>query len=124
MIHSILGIHLNTLDLERGVSRYSFVDEAHRITYTTVINANEREAAYVIDGLMHNDVIKSDIHSTDTFGYSEIIFGLTHLLGLMFAPRIKNFKEQQLLYAFEAKKTYRDKRVYRFTSTTDQYTNY
>ena len=34
----------------------SFVDEAHRITYTTVINANEREAAYVIDGLMHNDV--------------------------------------------------------------------
>ena len=26
----------------------------------------------------------------------------------MFAPRIKNFKEQQL-YAFEAKKTYRDK---------------
>jgi TnpA family transposase len=63
---------------------------------------------YVIDGLMHNDVIKSDIHSTDTFGYSEIIFGLTHLLGLMFAPRIKNFKEQQL-YAFEAKKTYRDK---------------
>ena len=42
----------------------------------------------------------------NTFGYSEIIFGLTHLLGLMFAPRIKNFKEQQL-YAFEAKKTYR-----------------
>ena len=39
----------------------------------------------------------------NTFGYSEIIFGLTHLLGLMFAPRIKNFKEQQL-YAFEAKK--------------------
>jgi TnpA family transposase len=44
----------------------------------------------------------------NTFGYSEIIFGLTHLLGLMFAPRIKNFKEQQL-YAFEAKKTYRNK---------------
>jgi hypothetical protein len=30
------------------------------------INANEREAAYVIDGLMHNDTIQSDIHSTDT----------------------------------------------------------
>lgn len=102
------GYSFKYFGLGRGVSRYSFVDEAHRITYTTVINANEREAAYVIDGLMHNDVIKSDIHSTDTFGYSEIIFGLTHLLGLMFAPRIKNFKEQQL-YAFEAKKTYRNK---------------
>ena len=97
------GYSFKYFGLGRGVSRYSFVDEAHRITYTTVINANEREAAYVIDGLMHNDVIKSDIHSTDTFGYSEIIFGLTHLLGLMFAPRIKNFKEQQL-YAFEAKR--------------------
>ena len=67
------GYSFKYFGLGRGVSRYSFVDEAHRITYTTVINANEREAAYVIDGLMHNDVIKSDIHSTDTFGYSEII---------------------------------------------------
>ena len=62
-----------------------------------------KEAAYVIDGLMHNDTIQSDIHSTDTFGYSEVVFALTHLLGFSFAPRIKNFKEQQL-YAFEAKK--------------------
>ena len=35
--------------------------------------------------------------------YSEVVFALTHLLGF-FAPRIKNFKEQQL-YAFEAKKS-------------------
>jgi hypothetical protein len=32
-------------------------------------------APYVIDGLMHNDVVKSDVHSTDTHGYSEMIFG-------------------------------------------------
>ena len=73
-----------------------FIDESHRLFYSTVINANEREAAYVIDGLMHNDTIQSDIHSTDTFGYSEVVFALTHLLGFSFAPRIKNFKEQQL----------------------------
>lgn len=54
---------------------------------------------------MHNDVIKSDIHSTDTYGYSEVIFGLTHLLGFSFAPRIKNFKDQQL-YSFNAPKEY------------------
>jgi hypothetical protein len=52
---------------------------------------------------MHQDVIQSDIHSTDTFGYSEVIFALTHLLGFEFAPRIKNFKDQQL-YALEPKK--------------------
>jgi len=31
-----------------------------------------------------------DIHSTDTHGFSEVIFGITHLLGFSFAPRIKN----------------------------------
>jgi TnpA family transposase len=50
----------------------------------------------VIDGLMHNDVIKSDIHSTDTHGYSEVIFAVTHPLGVSYAPRIKNLKKQSL----------------------------
>ena len=44
----------------------------------------------------------------NTFGYSEIIFGLTHLLGLMFAPRIKNFKDQQL-YGVHSPKYYQQK---------------
>jgi TnpA family transposase len=101
------GYSFKYFGLGRGSTRYTFSDESGRLFYTTVINASEREAAYVIDGLMHQEVIQSDIHSTDTFGYSEIIFALTHLLGFMFAPRIKNFKDQQL-YAFEPKKLYRD----------------
>jgi len=56
---------------------------------------------------MHNEVVQSDIHSTDTHGYSEIIFGVTHLLGISFAPRIKNFKKQYL-YNFEGKNALRD----------------
>ena len=81
---------------DKGVSVYGFIDESHRLFYSTVISPAEREAAYVIDGLMHNEVVQSDIHSTDTHGYSEIIFGVTHLLGISFAPRIKNFKKQYL----------------------------
>lgn len=84
----------------KGVTINTFIDESHRLTYSDVISSSEREAGYVIDGLMNNDVIQSDIHSTDTHGYSEIIFGITHLLGISFAPRIKNFKDQQL-YSFE-----------------------
>ena len=93
---------------DQGVSVYTFLDHSHRLFYSTVINPTEREAAYVIDGLMHNDVVKSDIHSTDTHGYSEIIFGTSHLLGVSFAPRIKNFKDQQL-YGFESQSYYKDK---------------
>lgn len=91
----------------KGVSVYSFIDERHLLFYSTVISSAEREAAYVIDGLMHNEVVKSDIHSTDTHGYSEIIFGVTHLLGFTFAPRIKHLDEQRL-YSFQKRKVYEE----------------
>jgi TnpA family transposase len=86
----------------KGVTVYSFIDESHKLFYSTVISSSEREASYVIDGLMHNDVVKSDIHSTDTHGYNEMIFAVTHLLGISFAPRIKNFQKQNL-YNFDSK---------------------
>lgn len=91
--------------LNQGVSVNTFIDESHRLFYSVVINVSERESGYVIDGLMHNDVVKSDIHSTDTHGFSEIIFGITHLLGFSFAPRIKKFKDQQL-YGVHSPKHY------------------
>lgn len=84
----------------QGVSAYTFIDERNFLWHSTVISASERESTYVIDGLMNNDVIKSDIHSTDTHGYSEAIFGLTHMLGFSFAPRLKGLKNQQL-YIFK-----------------------
>jgi hypothetical protein len=52
---------------------------------------------------MRNDVVKSDIHSTDTHGFSEAIFAVTHLLGVSFAPRIKNLKKQNL-YMFRSRR--------------------
>ena len=68
-----------------------------------VLSAHERESAYAIDGLMRNQVVQSNIHSTDTHGYSEVVFGTTHLLGISFAPRIKNLKKQRL-YTFRSRR--------------------
>ena len=56
---------------------------------------------------MCNDVVKSDIHSTDSHGYTEAIFGMTHLLGFSFAPRIKGIGKQTL-YIFKPKNRTRD----------------
>jgi TnpA family transposase len=92
---------------EKGVSAYTFIDMRHFLPYALVISSAEHEAHYVIDGLMHNDVVKSDIHSTDTGGYSEVLFGTMHLLGFAFAPRIKNFGTCKL-YAFERRKGYQN----------------
>ena len=47
-----------------------------------MFSAAERDSAYVIDGLMRNDVVKSDIHSTDTHGYSEAIFAVTRAVAV------------------------------------------
>jgi len=89
----------------KGVVAYTFIDESSRLFHSIVINVSERESGYVIDGLLHNETVKSSIHSSDTHGYTEVIFGLTNILGFGFAPRIKNFKDQQL-YGFHTPKHY------------------
>ena len=81
---------------------YTFCDERDLLWHSLVFSAADRESAYVIDGLMHNDVVKSDIHSTDAFGYSEAIFGTSHLVGVSYAPRFKNLKRQRL-YIFRSR---------------------
>ena len=104
------------LGKEKGVSVINFIDMRDLMWHSTVISSAEREAAYVIDGLMRNDVIKSDIHSTDTHGYSEVIFGAT--FGLVeYAPRIKGVGHQQL-YAFQKRKHYED---FGYTLLPDRY---
>jgi TnpA family transposase len=73
---------------EQGVAAYTFRDERDLLWHSTVFSAAERESAYVIDGLRHNEVIQSEIHSTDAFGFSEMVFA--------YAPRFKNLARQRL----------------------------
>lgn len=89
----------------KGVSAYTFIDERHFLFHSTIISAPEKETAYVLDGLLHNEVVKSDLHSTDTGGYSEILFGVMRLLGFSYAPRIKNCGTQQR-YSFRRRQEY------------------
>ncbi len=103
----------------QGVSAYVFMDERGPLWHSLVFSSADRESHYVIDGLMRNDVIKSDIHSTDTHGYSEAIFGVTHPLGFSYAPRIKNLKKQSL-YIFKSRKNM-DKSNWKITP--DKYVN-
>ena len=89
---------------EQGVSVYTFRDERDLLWHSLVFSAADRESAYVIDGLMHNEVVKSDIHSTDAFGYTEAIFATSHLTGFSYAPRFKNLKRQRL-YIFRSRQS-------------------
>jgi len=84
---------------EKGIVSYGFLDDRHRLFHSVTISASEREAAYLVDGLLHNDVVESTIHSTDTHSFTEVNFAVTYLIQVAFAPRIQSFQDQQL-YAF------------------------
>jgi TnpA family transposase len=81
----------------KGASVYRFIDERGILFYSTVFSSSERDAAYVIDGLLHNDAVASNMHSTDTHGYSEMVFAVSHLIDVTFAPRIKDPSAQNLV---------------------------
>ena len=95
----------------KGSSAYRFLDGRNFAYHSNVISSSEKEAHYVVDGLLHNEVVKSDIHSTDTGGYTEMLFGVLRMLGFKYAPRIKNVGKQQI-YSFRPRKEY-EQRGYR-----------
>lgn len=93
---------------DQGVVVYTFIDERQSLFHSTVISASDREAPYVIDGLLHNDVQQNTIHSVDEHGFSEAVHAATHLTGTSFAPRFKQIGNK-CIYAFCNKKTYQRK---------------
>lgn len=96
---------------EKGVTDYTFIDERQSLFHNTVFSASDREAPYVIDGLVENPVPEGQVHSTDTHGFSESIFATTHFIGVAFAPRLKNLGRQKM-YGFSTRRSYQ-KRSYK-----------
>jgi TnpA family transposase len=89
--------------IDPGAVIYTHVSGHYGPFYTRVISATMSEAPYVLDGLLHH-VHQTDLriseHYTDTAGATDHVFGLCHLLGYRFAPRIKDLKDRKL-YAIE-----------------------
>ncbi len=82
---------------EKAIGIYTHVSDQYSVFSTQVISCSPREALYVLDGLLENNtILKICEHTTDTHGYTEIIFALCHLLGFYFMPRIRDLKDQQL----------------------------
>lgn len=82
---------------EKAIGIYTHVSDQYSVFSTQVISCSSREALYVLDGLLDNNtILKIREHTTDTHGYTEIIFALCHLLGFYFMPRIRDLKDQQL----------------------------
>ena len=82
---------------EKAIGIYTHLSDQSAVFSTKAISCSPREALYVLDGLLENNtILKIRQHTTDTHGYTEIIFALCHLLGFYFMPRIRDLKDQQL----------------------------
>ncbi len=82
---------------EKAIGLYTHVSDQYSVFSTKVISCSPREALYVLDGLLENNtILQIREHTTDTHGFTEMIFALCHLLGFYFMPRIRDLKDQQL----------------------------
>lgn len=82
---------------DRGVVFYTHISDQYAPFYSKVINTTVRDATYVLDGLLyHESNLDLHEHHSDTEGFTDQLFGSTHLLGYRFAPRIRNIKKTKV----------------------------
>jgi TnpA family transposase len=76
---------------------YSFVADNYAHFYSTPIECTDRDAAFVLDGLLYNESdLELEEHYTDTHGYTEINFAAFAMLGRRFCPRIRGLQDQRI----------------------------
>ena len=87
-----------------GLKIYSFLSGQYGSFHSSVIGATAGEAPFVLDGLLTNPASFDPlVHYTDTGGVSDHVFALFHLLGMTFAPRLRDFPDRRLAYFGSAK---------------------
>ena len=85
---------------------YYFVADNYAPFYSTAIECKDRDAAYVLDGLLYNESdLALEEHYTDTHGYTEINFAAFAMLGRRFSPRIRGIQKQRI-YRIDQDKDY------------------
>lgn len=81
----------------KGVTFYTWSSDQFSQYGSKAIPSTVRDATYVLDEILGNETdLNITEHTTDTAGYTELIFALFDLLGLKFSPRIRDLKDQQL----------------------------
>jgi TnpA family transposase/predicted transcriptional regulator len=85
---------------------YTFVADNYAPFYSLPIECTDRDAAFVLDGLLYNESdLPLEEHYTDTHGYTEINFAAFAMLGRRFCPRIRGVQHQRI-YRIEPNRDY------------------
>ena len=85
---------------------YTFVADNYAPFYSLPIECTDRDAAFVLDGLLYNESeLAIEEHYTDTHGYTELNFAAFSMLGLRFCPRIRGVQHQRI-YRIDSNRDY------------------
>jgi TnpA family transposase len=84
----------------QGVSFYSWTSDQFSQYGSKPTISTMRDSTYVLDEILDNETeLPIMEHTTDTAGYTELVFAMFDLLGLQFSPRIKDLGSQRLYRA-------------------------
>lgn len=91
---------------EPGISFYTHLSDQYGPYRVKVISATARDAPHMVDGLLYHETdLPIHEHYTDTWGFTDQIFGITRLLGFEFAPRIRDLGES-LIFPIDKPQSY------------------
>ncbi|GGJ59921.1 hypothetical protein GCM10008938_52550 [Deinococcus roseus] len=80
----------------RGLTWLNYVSDYGTGFHGIVIPGTMRDSLFVLDGLLEqNTELQPKRITSDTHGYSDIVFGLYRLLGYQFSPRLADLTDQR-----------------------------
>jgi TnpA family transposase len=104
--HRILQQTYSTRFSDFALEFYTFVADNYAPFYSLPIECTDRDAAFVLDGLLYNESeLAIEEHYTDTHGYTELNFAAFAMLGLRFCPRIRGVQHQRI-YRLDSNRDY------------------
>ncbi len=81
----------------KGLTFYTWTSDQHSQYGDKVIPSTMRDAPYLLDAILDNETELNILeHTTDTAGYTDVMFALFDLLGLQFSPRLRALKSKCL----------------------------
>ena len=79
----------------QGITFYTWTSDQFSQYGTKVISTTVRDATYVLDEILDNETDLAILkHTTDTAGYTDLVFALFDVLGMQFSPRIRDLGHQ------------------------------
>lgn len=80
----------------RGITYYTLTSDQFTLLHGIVVPGTLRDSLYILSVLLEQRTsLEPKEIMSDNAGYSDVVFGLFHLLGYQFSPRLKDVKDKR-----------------------------